>query len=291
LSIYNQFLDFCTSLRMTKSTVENVSYRTKQIISRINTDFRQINSDIRYGLFVGSYGRGTDIHVSDIDVIIELPDVTFNKFNAYQSNGQSSLIQTVKDSIKKTYSTTHLKGDGQVIKLDFTDEVCFEILPAFICTDGRRFLYPDTNDGGSWKITDPRSEIAEFNSANILWNKNLKRLCRMSRAWKDTWDVPIGGLLLDTLSYNFLKQWKYRYESFSHYDWMSRDFFEYLKNQDTNKNYWAAPGSGQSVWRKGMFEYKALQCHNLAIEAIKYEEKNMPYTAEDYWRKIYGNKF
>lgn len=276
---------------MSKQTVENISYRAKRITRQINSDFWGIDSDSRYSLFVGSYGRGTEIHTSDIDIIIQLPYSTYQRYNSYQSNGQSALLQGVRDSLKKTYATTHLSGDGQVVKLAFNDDICFEIVPAFINQDGKSYTYPDTNNGGSWKTTDPKSEISEMTSANILWNKNLKRLCRMARSWKDQWDIPISGLLIDTLSYNFLRSWQYRDKSFTYYDWMTRDFFEFIKNQKSTQNYWIAPGSAQYVWRKGTFEYKALQCHNLAIEAIKCEENNMPYTADDYWRKIYGNKF
>lgn len=276
---------------MPRSTVLDISSRAKQITQRLNSDFRGLDSDTRYSLFVGSYGRGTDIHVSDIDMIVELPFFLYEKYNSYQNNGQSALLQAVKESIKKTYSTTHIAGDGQVVKLNFTDGICFEILPGFSMTDDKNYLYPDTNNGGSWKITKPREEISQFNVFNNIWNKNLKRLCRMARAWKDTWDVPIGGLLLDTFCYNFLKEWEYREKSFVYYDWMTRGFFEYLKNQDTNKQYWLAPGSHQYVWRKGIFEYKALQCYNLAVQAIQYEQDKLPYTANSLWKKIYGNKF
>lgn len=276
---------------MTSTSVSDISYRAKQITKRINYDFRGLDSDSRYSLFVGSYGRGTDIHVSDIDMIVELPFSVYEKYDNHQHNGQSSLLQAVKDSIKKTYSTTHIQGDGQVVKLNFNDGICFEILPGFLMTDEKNYIYPDTNKGGSWKITKPREEISEFNASNNVWNKNLKRLCRMTRAWKDKWDVPIGGLLLDTLCYNFLKGWEYQDKSFIYYDWMTRDFFEYLKNQDTNKKYWLAPGSSQYVWRKGPFEHKALQCYNLAIKAIQYEQDKMPYDANSTWKDIYGNKF
>ncbi|HEM0340717.1 TPA: nucleotidyltransferase domain-containing protein [Legionella pneumophila] len=291
MSVADSFSNFCSSLRMKESTIANISFRTKQITKRINNDFRNISSDSNYCLFVGSYGRGTEIHVSDIDLIVELPYDVYRRFNSYQYNGQSALLQNVKESIKKTYSSTHLSGDGQVIQLKFTDNICFEILPAFINDDMKSYTYPDANKGGSWKITNPRAEITTMNAANTLWNKNLKRLCRMMRAWKDNWNVPIGGLLIDTLCYNFLSQWEFRDKSFYFYDWMTRDFFNYLKNQDPLKNYWLAPGSNQHVLRKGLFEFKASQCHDLAIEAIQYEKDGMPCHAVLTWREIYGSRF
>ena len=113
----------------------------------------------------------------------------------------------------------------------------------------------------------------------------------MARSWKDTWDVPMGGLLIDTLAYNFLKAWEYRDKSFTYYDWMTRDFFYYLKEQNEQQNYWYAPGSGQFVWRKGICEYKALRCYNIALEALKYENSGFNWSANQEWSKIYGNAF
>jgi len=275
---------------MSTTVVNNVSSRYKQITKRINLDYWWTDSETNNSLIVGSYGRGTAIHVSDIDMIVRLPYSTYEKFNNYFGNGQSALIQEVKSVLQKTYSKSYVRGDGQVVKIDFTDGICYEIVPGFINKDGESYTYPDTNNGGSWKTTNPRAEIKEINSKNNSCNKNLKRLCRMARAWKDKWDVPIGGLLIDTLAYNFIKDWEHRDKSYTYYDWMSRDFFEYLKNQDSNKDYWLAPGSGQRVYRKGAFEYKALRCYNISLEAIE-KEKDYPYTAKSKWREIYGTKF
>ncbi|MEI8602682.1 hypothetical protein P4S55_18710 [Shewanella sp. PP-Sp27a-2] len=195
MSVSDKFSTFCGNLRMSDVVISNISYRTKQITKRINSDFRGIDSDSRYSLFVGSYGRGTDIHVSDIDLIVQLPYEEYAKYDSYTTNGQSALLQAVRNSIAKTYSSSYVSGDGQVVKLNFTDGICFEIVPAFINKDDRSFTYPDTNNGGRWRVTDPRSEIAQINESNGHWNKNLKRLCRMARAWKDKWDVPMGGCL------------------------------------------------------------------------------------------------
>lgn len=291
MSIADKFSTFCNALRMSDTTVASVQYRAKQITKRVNSDFRGIDSDTRYSLFVGSYGRGTDIKVSDIDMIVELPYSEYEKYNNYVGNGQSALIQALKNSIKTTYSTTHVSGDGQVVKLNFDDGICYEIVPGFINKDKSSYTYPDTNNGGSWRITKPREEISEMATINTLCNKNLKRLCRMARAWKYEWNVPIGGLLIDTLAHNFIKQWDHKDKSYLYYDFMTRDFFEFLKNQDSKKTHWLAPGSGQYVWRTGDFEYKALRCYNISLEALKYESDEMPYTANKKWREIYGTSF
>ena len=188
---------------MSAIVTSNIALRADKITSRVNWDFRGIVSDYRYSLYVGSYGRGTDIHVSDIDMIVELPYYYYQKYDAYASNGQSALISAIKNSIATTYSSSYVRGDGQVVKLDFSDGICFEILPGFINDDSQSFTYPDTNYGGSWKSTNPRAEFYAINTLNTFSNGNLKRLCRMARAWKWYWDVPISGWLIDTLAYNF----------------------------------------------------------------------------------------
>lgn len=290
MSVATKFQDFCSNIRIQSSIVDDISYRYKRITKQLNIDFWGTDSDTAHSLYVGSYGRDTEIHTSDIDVLFQLPYSVYERINEQQGNGQSALLSEVRDSLKNTYSSSYISGDGQVVKINFSDDINYEIVPCFINKD-ESFTYPDSNDGGSWKTTNPKPEINEIRKTNDECNKNLKNLCRMARAWKDTWDVPMGGLLIDTLAYQLIKTWKYRNESFLYYDWITRDFFEYLKNQDTKKEYWLAPGSSQYVWRKGDFEYKALRCFNIANEAIEYEKQEMPYSANSKWKEIYGSKF
>jgi hypothetical protein len=288
MSIANWFDTFNSNILMKTTTVGDISYRYKRITKQLNKDFWNSESDTLHSLYVGSYGRGTEIHTSDIDMIMQLPSSIYTQYNNHQGNGQSALLQAVKTSIEKTYNPTYMKTDGQVIKLDFTDGINFEIVPVFLNNAGS-FTYPDTNNGGAWKITDPKSEMDEMTIANNSWNKNLKKLCRMARAWKETWDVPIGGLLIDTLAYNFLKNYQYKDKSTVYFDYMSRDFFAFLKDQSATQLYWLAVGSNQQVYTKGNFQYKALRCYNISLEAI--EKEKFEYTAKSKWREIYGTKF
>ncbi|QZK99431.1 hypothetical protein K5L04_06760 [Flavobacterium psychrophilum] len=288
MSVSNWFEEFNKNIRMSTEAVNNISYRYKRITKQLNKDFYNSESELTHSLYVGSYGRGTDIVTSDIDMIFQLPYSTYTQYNAYTSNGQSALLQAVKTSIEKTYKS-RMKADGQVIVISFTDNITFELVPAFLNNDDS-FTFPDSNNGGSWKTTNPKPEIKEIREKNILWNKNLKRLCRMIRAWKYNCNVPIGGLLIDTLAYKFMTNYAYKDKSYLYYDFISRDFFKYLSEQNSEQNYWLSPGSNQYVWRKGNFEYKAKQAYNLSLEAIT-KEKDYPYTAKSKWREIYGTKF
>lgn len=291
MSVADSFSTFCSNIYIPQSAVDCIRDRYQLITKRINIDYWGIDSNIQHSLYVGSYGRDTDIHTSDIDVLVILPVSVYQRFKKYSTGGQSALLQEVKEIIKKTYSTTHIRADGQVIVLRFADGIIFEIVPCFLNDDDLTFTYPDTNNGGSWKITNPREEIKAINDGNKLYNKNLKRLCRMLRAWKEKNDVKIGGLLIDTLAYNFISSWEYRDKSFMYYDWMSRDCFEYLKNQDPNQTYWKAIGSRQHVWRSGSFESKAKTAYELSVKAIKSTSDGYFWTATQEWREIYGSKF
>ena len=284
------FTTFGANIQVNNTTT--ISSRYKTITKRLNTDFWTTDSDIAHSLYVGSYGRNTAIAgFSDLDMIFDLPISLYAQYNDYTTNGQSALLQAVRQSLQKTYPNTRLGADGQVLEVSFSDGLIFEIVPGFAVNGG--FLYPDTNDGGTWPITNPRPEIRAIRERNKECNGNLIRLCRMMRAWKSTWNVPIGGLLIDTLAYQFIEHWGSRDKSYFYYDWMCRDFFEFLSEQNPSQGYWRAPGSGQYVYRKGNFEYKATQCYNISLSAISHETATpkRESSAKKEWRRIFGSKF
>ncbi len=289
LNVEKTFQSFVDNLKIEKDKVDKIRCRYNRMTKQLNLDFWNINSETRNSLYVGSYGRDTDIVTSDIDWIFMLPSRLKLQYDKHLNNGQSALLQAVKQSIEKTYSKTYLKADGQVIQILFNDDINFELVPCFENTDGS-FTFPDTNNGGSWKKTDPRLEIKAVNDRNNATKGNMKALCRMARAWKYKWDVPMGGLLIDTLVYNFLENYEHKDKSTFYYDWMSRDFFKYLSEQNTAQRYWHALGSNQSVNRKGSFEYKANRCYNISLEAIE-NQNNASVEAKKKWREIYGTKF
>jgi hypothetical protein len=283
MSVADNFKSFCDKLIQ-----KDVSYHYNRITKRFNLDFRGLDSETVYSLYIGSHGRRTATSkTSDIDMLYQLPSSLYEKYNSYTGNGQSALLQAVRESLRKTYSTSSIGADGQVVVVSFEDDVTFEILPAFANVNGN-FTYPDSNNGGSWKTTDPKPEIQAIRNRDDEYNSNLRRLCRMARIWKTENNVPIKGLLIDTLAYQFIGQWAYNDKSYLYYDWMMRDFFFFLFNQDSNKSYWLAPGSGRYVYRTGPFEYHAKRAYNSAVDAIQYESEGKQYSAKIAWQEIFG---
>jgi hypothetical protein len=272
---------------------ETISNRYKEITKRLNTDYWTTTSDTAHSLYVGSYGRNTAIRgFSDLDMIFELPNSIYAQYDQHAGNGQSALLQSIKKSIEKTYSTTSIRADGQVIEVPFTDGITFEVVPVFLNNKGS-YNYPDANGGGVWKITDPRPEIEALRTRNAVCNSNLFRLCRMMRAWKNSWDVKIGGLLVDTLAYQFIENYEHRQKSYIYYDFMCRDFFNWMAGQDQDQEWWRAPGSGSYVYGKGLFQYKAKRCYNISIEAIDHEmaAPKREWSAKQKWREVFGTAF
>lgn len=291
MGVAEWFNSFCTNLQVQDGST--ISSRYKTITRRLNTDFWNTTSDLYHSFYVGSYGRNTAIKgFSDLDMVFELPSALYHQYNAYNWNGPSALLQAVRTSLQKTYSSSDVGGDGQVVVINFQDGITFEVMPAFV-NQANTYTYPDSNKGGSWKTTNPRAEIKAIKERNMNCSGNLISLCRMMRAWRGKWEVPIGGLLIDTLAYQFIKNYEFRYKSYLYYDYMCRDFFKWMADQDKEQIFWRAPGSEQYVYGKGLFQYKAKQCHKIALDAIKYETSipKMGWFAKQEWRSIFGTAF
>ena len=164
MGVANWFSTFCSNIRVQDGGT--ISTRYKNITQRLNTDFWNTTSDTSHSLYVGSYGRNTAIQgFSDLDMIFQLPSSIYQKYNEYSGNGQSALLQEVKRSIEKTYSTTSIRADGQVILVPFTDGITFEVVPAFI-NNNDSYTFPNANNGGSWDVTNPKPEIEAIRSRN-----------------------------------------------------------------------------------------------------------------------------
>jgi hypothetical protein len=291
MAIGDWFSTFCAGLRIGQEKRSSFSYRTARITRILNQELRGLDSDQSNRFYVGSMGRNTAIPtVSDVDLLYVLPNAMYQQYNAYAGNKQSSLLNTVRTAIRKTYTASDVFGDGQVVVIAFDDGVKYEILPAFLNT-AQAYTFPDANNGGTWRECKPKQEMDAFALRNTAVNGNLIELSRMARAWRDTHSVPMSGMLIDTLAYQFIESWVHRNQSYLYYDFMTRDFFKFLANQSSTQVYWLAPGSGSYVYRKGSFEFKARQAELRTLEAIEFQGKNMDWSAKQKYREIYGTSF
>jgi hypothetical protein len=128
-------------------------------------------------------------------------------------------------------------------------------------------------------------------SRNVSSNYNLRYLCRMTRVWRDYCDVPMSGILIDTLAYQFIENYQHRDKSFWYHDYMARDFFELLSKQDLKQTWWRAPGSSSYVFTKGVFQHKARSAYLRSVEAISYNDTRYDWTRRQKWREVFGSLF
>lgn len=283
MSTADNFRDFLSNLAVDND--DQISLRYGEITGALNNEFRDTDSKSANNLQVGSYGRWTAIRgISDLDMLYIVPATLWSDYNC--AGGQSRLLTRTKDAIKARYPRTEVFVDRLVVRVLYKD-FHVEVQPVFEQADGS-FKYPDTYNGGIWKITKPRDEITAIKEFDDQKNKNLRRLCKMARAWKNKHGVGIGGLLIDTLAHNFLKSTSdFDSKSYLYYDWMSRDFFKYLAELP-NQDYFAALGSGQRVRVKDKFQKKAKVAYDLAIKAIEESDEAKQC---DKWRKVFGTPF
>lgn len=281
LTTSEMFQNFLSNIKI--DNAEQISTRYDEITACLNKNFRNTDSKTANSLQVGSYGRWTAIKgVSDLDMLYIMPK---SHWDNYKNGNQSQLLTEVKDAIKAKYTKTNVFVDRLVVRVLFKN-FHVEVQPVF--EDDGSFQYPDTYNGGSWKITKPQAEINAMRDFDSEKNKNLRRLCKMVRAWKNKHGVGMGGLLIDSLAYNFLKSTNnYDEKSFNSYGLMSRDFFKYLSEQP-NQEYYAALGSGQRVKVKKKFQQKAKKAYELCLMAINEGDSD---SAHDKWKKIYGRPF
>jgi hypothetical protein len=263
--------------------VTTVRARRDEITKALNKNFRDKDASVDYRLMIGSFGRHTAIRsISDLDMIFILPSSLRDDYS--EASGPRRMLERVRDVLRARYTNTDIRVDQCVVRVQFASNAFkFEVQPAFENADGS-FDYPDTK-AESWKTTKPRAEIAATKECNDRTSTNMRHLARMARAWKNANGVNIGGLVIDTLVYNFFAQTReFDSASTGSFDLMSRDFFAFLTDEP-EKDYYLALGSRQRVHVKAKFQAKAKKAYNRCVSAIENEGKTASIKK---WREVFG---
>ena len=198
-----------------KESRDLISKRYHRLTAAVNKTFWYSSNDTTHSLYVGSYGRGTAIESSDLDVLMELPQDEWRRYDSYGGNGQSRLLQAVRSALLDTWPTTRIHADGQVVVADFSDGMKFEVLPAFrqdVSWDPYpNFWYPDSNQGGRWLTANPKAEQDALSKKNKESNGLLYDTCRHIRYVHAKWysSYHLSGILIDTFTYDSIGSWQW----------------------------------------------------------------------------------
>jgi hypothetical protein len=126
----------------------------------------------------GSYRRSTMIaplKEADIDVFVVLDP------KYYSLDGQKTLLDRVKRSLRKTYTKTpNIRPDGQAVTITFTD-FKVDVVPGFYRAGGG-YLIPDAGMG-RWIETDPKRHVELWSASNEAHNGDLVPLIKMVKGW------------------------------------------------------------------------------------------------------------
>lgn len=240
------------------------------------------------GFLVGSWGRGTAIRPpQDIDIFFPLPFHVYGRINDNAGNVQSALLAEVRGHLLRTYPQSAIRGDGQVVIVGF-NSVAIEVVPVFLYDENRRYVMPDTNAGGRWKIVAPLAELHLLEAADASSGGNARVMARMLKVWKRECNVPLNSYLVEMLATEFIASYEYRERDWYYFDWFMRDFFSWLCLQGCRNM--IIPGTGELVNLGSDWLSRAETARGRALTACDYERNDFTTLAGEEWQKIFGHR-
>lgn len=111
MSLEADFETFCSDIK--PDNLDEMETTAGEIAKKLNAVYYNLEKDTTSHLYiVGSVGRNTSIkNNSDLDLIFDLPHSVYTKFDNYESNGKSALLQEVKNYLAEIYPKTNISGD------------------------------------------------------------------------------------------------------------------------------------------------------------------------------------
>jgi hypothetical protein len=172
-TISQSFEQLQRNLNITELQEETASTRQKKIREVIESEMKVLDS-----FLTGSYRRSTMIaplKEADIDIFVVL-DPGYHK-----PDGQASLLDTVKQVLRKTYTRTpDISRNGQAVTITFED-FSVDVVPGFY-RKGGGYLIPDAIKK-RWIETDPKQHVDIWATANKAHDGKLVPVIKMIKAW------------------------------------------------------------------------------------------------------------
>jgi Second Messenger Oligonucleotide or Dinucleotide Synthetase domain len=287
IAVRQRFEQFAQNLMLTRVQVDDGVTKCQGIVRCLNDAYYGDATAGNTAFTIGSWGKNTAIRPPrDVDLYFVLPAAVHARLEAYRWNRQSALLQEVKDALAATYPSTDMRGDGQVVVVNF-ESYAVEVIPAFLLTNGRYWIC-DTHNGGSYQTTDPIAERTAIEAADAASRRNLRPLVRMLKAWQDHCSVPIASFALELVAAEYIAQSPWRLNDFFYFDWLVRDFFVYLYTKAGQRM--ILPGTGEIILLGDDWKSRVVTAYGHAVEACDCERDNYVYLAGEEWQKIFGQR-
>ncbi len=275
-----QFKTFASNIRLTELQEQDAETKYKGVCKKLHDHYYDTQYNGATKLLFGSYKTKTNTRPlsadQDVDVIFKITEETFERFDNHENNGQSALLQEIKNILNEKYTTTDkISAWGKVVLVSFSDgHHNIELLPGYEKEDGT-FLIPNTENGGFWENFDPRLQIKNFQKRNQISNGLAAELTRIIKTWiqnTSTLNYKSYKVLTDVIS--FLKNDFIEGADYEEYYAVLKNFFDYLKRVCDNN-----------------IINHVNTAYNRIIKAIEYMDENKPKEASEELIKIFGNQF
>ena len=277
---------FVANLAVTEPQDRDGTTKQAGVRRVLNRHYYGLDSETANSMLTGAWGKQLRVRPPrDVDVLFALPWDVYHRFEARSGNRQSQLLQEVKTVLAAEYTESDMGGDGQVVVVRFAT-MPVEVVPAFEFADGQ-FWICDTNLGGSYRLTDPRAEIAELERSDEANGGVTRQLVRMMKQWQRYCAIPLKSFVIERMAIEFLQTWPYT-RSFFWYDWLIRDFLAHLVSRANGGI--IMPGTGQWVGLGDAWASKARTAHAAAVRACDYERDNENVLAGLEWQAIFGSE-
>ena len=195
-SVQQSFETLKTNLEITGLQASTVSTRQTSVRGVVEAGL-----SVEDSFLAGSYARNTMIaplKEADVDIFVVLKPSYFHQYNNGQNGGQAALLDLLKRTLLKTYtSTPDISRNGQAVTIRFDDFVV-DVVPAFNRA-GAGFLIPNSISK-TWISTDPKKHIELVSQVNATQSARLVPLIKMIKGWNKTHSAFFRTFHLEVLA-------------------------------------------------------------------------------------------
>jgi len=282
-TITQSFDKLCSNLEITDLQQSTVSTRQSNVRDAMSKGFVVLED-----FLTGSYSRSTliaPLSEADVDVFVILDP------KYYSADGQASLLDSVKRTLKLTYpKTPRISRNGQAVTITFTD-FSVDVVPGFY-RQGGGYLIPTTSNGGKWLSTDPKLHVDISTKNNKAHDGDLVPMVKILKCWNRSVNSPFRSFHLEALAWTIFTNVR-----ISDYPSGTRFFFDKARNYIRSKLPDPAGYSDDiGYYISSEADITAViskleTAYNRAFKAEKYAAEDKIQNAVEEWKKIFGDYF
>src|SRR3954466_14167798 len=112
IAVRQRFARFHSDLNPTQDQIDDAFGKAKRVGQALERAYGGEATENPPIFSVGSWGKGTQVRPSvDIDIMAKFDWSIYQRFHAYALNGQSALLQEIKERLETPYPQTRKRGD------------------------------------------------------------------------------------------------------------------------------------------------------------------------------------